>query len=258
MILRSFVFRRLDALGNFHLLLARQQRHRAHLLEIHPHRVVQRVQPAVVFRPRPRPAGLTRSTSAWSTISISSSRSLAKTSSSISGVDNSSGSTSLMSSKVRLPLLLREPDEFLDFFRRSVDRRRRSRRAVGGSGRAAAAVSGFEFARGLRLLTYDNSLPRRATEARREYEKPRAASSSGEIRRLIFPARCKCRAARVAAKSFPPCGQPRRDFRATTPSALRPSSARRFSSASSPPSDVFQFLRIAHLHGGVFARESSA
>ena len=50
----QLVFRLLDALGNLHLLLARQQRHRAHLLEIHPHRVVQRVQLArfllVVFR----------------------------------------------------------------------------------------------------------------------------------------------------------------------------------------------------------------
>ena len=41
----DLVFRGLDALGNFHLLLARQQRHLPHLLEIHPHRVVQDVQP---------------------------------------------------------------------------------------------------------------------------------------------------------------------------------------------------------------------
>ena len=45
----DLVFRGLDALGNFHLLLARQQRHLAHLLEIHPHRIIERVQPARVF-----------------------------------------------------------------------------------------------------------------------------------------------------------------------------------------------------------------
>jgi len=45
----DFIFRRLDALGNLHLLFARQQRHLAHLLEIHPHRVVERVQPVRVF-----------------------------------------------------------------------------------------------------------------------------------------------------------------------------------------------------------------
>ena len=39
----------LDALGNLDLLLARQQRHLAHLLEIHPHRIVQDVQPALLL-----------------------------------------------------------------------------------------------------------------------------------------------------------------------------------------------------------------
>jgi hypothetical protein len=33
-----------DPLGNFHFLLAGQQRHLAHLLEIHPHRVVEDVE----------------------------------------------------------------------------------------------------------------------------------------------------------------------------------------------------------------------
>ena len=47
--MRDFVFRGLDALGNLHLLLARQQRHLAHLLEIHPHRVVQNVQPRLLL-----------------------------------------------------------------------------------------------------------------------------------------------------------------------------------------------------------------
>jgi hypothetical protein len=45
----DFNFRGLDALGNFHLLLAGQQRHLAHLPEIHPHRVIERVQPARLF-----------------------------------------------------------------------------------------------------------------------------------------------------------------------------------------------------------------
>ena len=36
--------RLLDSLGNLHLLLARQQRHLAHLLEIHPHRVVENIE----------------------------------------------------------------------------------------------------------------------------------------------------------------------------------------------------------------------
>ncbi len=45
----NFAFGGLDAFGNFHLLFARQQRHLAHLLEIHPHRVVRRVQPVRVF-----------------------------------------------------------------------------------------------------------------------------------------------------------------------------------------------------------------
>ena len=44
----DFVFGGFDALGNFHLLLAGQQRHLAHLLEIHPHRVVQNIQPVGV------------------------------------------------------------------------------------------------------------------------------------------------------------------------------------------------------------------
>ena len=34
----------LDPLGNLHFLLARQQRHRAHLLQIHPHRIVEDVE----------------------------------------------------------------------------------------------------------------------------------------------------------------------------------------------------------------------
>ncbi len=82
----QFVFRRLDAFGNFHLLLAGQQRHRAHLLEIHPHRIVQRIQPAVVFLRFILVSPASRwSTSAASTTSISSSRSLAKTWSKIAG-----------------------------------------------------------------------------------------------------------------------------------------------------------------------------
>ena len=39
----------LDPLGNLHFLLAGQQRHLAHLLEIHPHRVVEDVELAVGF-----------------------------------------------------------------------------------------------------------------------------------------------------------------------------------------------------------------
>ncbi len=35
-----------DAFGNHHLLLAAEQRHLAHLLQIHPHRIVQNVEPA--------------------------------------------------------------------------------------------------------------------------------------------------------------------------------------------------------------------
>ena len=46
---RQFGFGFLDALGNLHLLLAREQRHLPHLLEIHPHRVVKDVQPRPVF-----------------------------------------------------------------------------------------------------------------------------------------------------------------------------------------------------------------
>ncbi len=45
----DLIFRGLDALGDFHLLFARQQRHLSHLLEIHPHRVVERIQPIRVF-----------------------------------------------------------------------------------------------------------------------------------------------------------------------------------------------------------------
>ena len=45
----DFVFGGLDAFGNFHFLLARQQRHLSHLLEIHPHRVIENVQPVGVF-----------------------------------------------------------------------------------------------------------------------------------------------------------------------------------------------------------------
>ena len=52
----DLVLRLFDALGNFHLLLARQQRDLAHLLEVHPHRVVQDVQPRPCLRPPPVPA----------------------------------------------------------------------------------------------------------------------------------------------------------------------------------------------------------
>ena len=38
-------FRVLDALGDFDLLLTRQQRHLAHLLEVHAHRVVEDIEP---------------------------------------------------------------------------------------------------------------------------------------------------------------------------------------------------------------------
>jgi hypothetical protein len=41
----DFVFGVFDAFGNLHLLLAVQERHLAHLLEVHAHRVVQNVQP---------------------------------------------------------------------------------------------------------------------------------------------------------------------------------------------------------------------
>ena len=37
------LFRGFDALANLHLLLARQQRHLAHLPQIHPHRIIQNV-----------------------------------------------------------------------------------------------------------------------------------------------------------------------------------------------------------------------
>ena len=42
-------FGRFDALANLHLLLARQQRHLAHLPQIHPHRVVQNIVAASLF-----------------------------------------------------------------------------------------------------------------------------------------------------------------------------------------------------------------
>ena len=45
----DLVFRVFNALGNLHFLLAREQRHLAHLLEVHPNRVVQNVQPALVL-----------------------------------------------------------------------------------------------------------------------------------------------------------------------------------------------------------------
>ena len=35
-----------DALGNFDLLLTGQQRHLPHLLEVHPHRIIEDIQPA--------------------------------------------------------------------------------------------------------------------------------------------------------------------------------------------------------------------
>ena len=38
------IFGFLDPLGNLHFLLAGQQRHLAHLLEIHPHRVVENIE----------------------------------------------------------------------------------------------------------------------------------------------------------------------------------------------------------------------
>ena len=44
MMLCDLIFGFLDPLGNLHFLLARQQRHLAHLLEIHPHRVIENVE----------------------------------------------------------------------------------------------------------------------------------------------------------------------------------------------------------------------
>ena len=38
------VFGFLDSLGNLHFLFARQERHLAHLLEIHPHRIIQNIE----------------------------------------------------------------------------------------------------------------------------------------------------------------------------------------------------------------------
>ena len=49
MISRDFRLGFLDALGNLHFLLARQQGHLPHLVQIHPHRVVQDVQPRGVL-----------------------------------------------------------------------------------------------------------------------------------------------------------------------------------------------------------------
>ena len=45
----DLVFRVFNAFGNLHFLLAREQRDLAHLLEVHPNRVVQNVQPALVL-----------------------------------------------------------------------------------------------------------------------------------------------------------------------------------------------------------------
>ncbi len=43
-VLLHHLFRFFDALGNLHFLLAGEQRHLAHLLEIHPHRIVEDVE----------------------------------------------------------------------------------------------------------------------------------------------------------------------------------------------------------------------
>ena len=48
MIALDLVFGVFDAFGDLHLLFARQQRHLAHLLEIHPDRIVQDVQPRLL------------------------------------------------------------------------------------------------------------------------------------------------------------------------------------------------------------------
>ena len=45
----DLVLRLFDALGDFDLLLACQQRDLAHLFEVHPHRVIQNVQTPLVF-----------------------------------------------------------------------------------------------------------------------------------------------------------------------------------------------------------------
>jgi len=45
----DLVFGVFDPLGNLDFLFAREQGHLAHLLEIHPNRVVQNVQPALVL-----------------------------------------------------------------------------------------------------------------------------------------------------------------------------------------------------------------
>ena len=49
--LPGFVFRLLNPLADFHLLLPGQQRHLAHLPQIHPHGVIQNIEPArlIVF-----------------------------------------------------------------------------------------------------------------------------------------------------------------------------------------------------------------
>ena len=74
----------LDALANLDLLFAREQRHLAHLVHVHPHRVVQNFQPRVLVRLLLLRlfgclARSARSASAWSmTISTSRLRSLVK------------------------------------------------------------------------------------------------------------------------------------------------------------------------------------
>ena len=47
--LLEFSFRFLDALGDFDFLLARQQGHLAHLLQIHPHGIIENIQAAFVL-----------------------------------------------------------------------------------------------------------------------------------------------------------------------------------------------------------------
>jgi len=44
----DLLFGHFNALGDFHLLLAREQRHLAHLLQIHPDRIIQDVQPGTL------------------------------------------------------------------------------------------------------------------------------------------------------------------------------------------------------------------
>ena len=64
-----------DALANLDFLFAGEQGHLAHLIHVHPNRIIQHFQPAV-FPSSSGSAGLARSTSAWSTISMSRPRSL--------------------------------------------------------------------------------------------------------------------------------------------------------------------------------------